>query len=235
MTIFGKNMMRCGAAAVVAGGFAVSADAGNGALDFLDPCSKPEAQFESAVRGWDARKAAALAAIPTAAPTAEFAVKWWQSQEAAQREKFFKQNTWLDQAGVGKDKAFQAWFNEQRAKIDPGQLRTLITSDYRAVLMARVNQDNAAGDKEVAKQREDLGQACKKDVASQVLRSSLNIALAPFNVVAGNFEAAKREPGAIAQGVRATTGISITDIGRCGLSGCSSESVLNKAGIHLRW
>jgi hypothetical protein len=49
----------------------------------------------------------------------------------------------------------------------------------------------------------------------------------------GNLKAAKRESGEIAKGIRASTGISVTDFGKCGLSGCSSESVLNKGGI--RW
>jgi hypothetical protein len=108
-------------------GITAAAHARNGALDWLDPCSKPEAQLASETQDWEAAKSTAAAAFPSATPTAEFVAKWWDLQKEIQRKKFFEEHKeFLAKLGLDKDAAFEAWFAEQRAKVDPKQVSELI-------------------------------------------------------------------------------------------------------------
>jgi hypothetical protein len=206
-------------ASLLAAAFYSPAYAG-GAVDFLDPCAKPVAQFSQQERDYNAAVAEAAAKIPTAEPDEQFIADWWVAQKTALHDAFMKERgARLDNAKLDKEKAFEDWYTEEKANANPEEMKKLITEDYRRALTAQLARERAPNDQAMAESKRDLDSSCKKDVGSQVFRSALNVTLAPFHIVAENVKAAGRESGVGAQIIRGTTGISLGDIQKHGIFG----------------
>lgn len=105
--------------------------------------------------------------------------------------------------------------------------KALFKKDYEENVKPKLDAQVKTVNAKVAEGKKELDGACKSDVVSQLFRVSLGNLI---KTVGGNFEAVKNESGFGAQIVRATTGVSITDIVKYGIVGSDSSelSKINK-------
>jgi hypothetical protein len=222
------NILKYIAPGIVLAGMCSSPVFAGGALDFVDPCAAPTAQYSEQERDWNATVAQAATKIATAEPDEKFNADWWVAQKKALHEAFMKERgARLDNAKLDKEKAFEDWFTEEKANAKQEELKKLITDDYRRALTVKLAEERAPNDQQLADSKRELDSSCKKDVGSQVFRSALNVTLAPFHIVADNLKAAGNESGVGAQVIRGTTGISIRDIEKHGIFG-GPNSIFHK-------
>jgi len=107
-------------------------------------------------------------------------------------------------------------------------------SYYVAEIRPKLIAERAALETTIVSQHNDLDSACKQDFFDKVIRVTMGNASL---YIKANTEAAKQEHGVIAQSIRLTSGISITDIEKNGiLGGDGSElrKLANTAGGSLQ-
>ncbi len=188
--------------------------ASGGVFDALDPCIGAKDAFRAeraAVIQYDDQ---ALARIPTMTPTPEYRKVWMATKKKDLRKNFDETVApALTDAGVTDlEKAYEGWFARQLARLSPEKLEQLITAHFREDVKELGLKQRARNNADLQAQQADLDKSCKMDVANQTLRGALTIVLAPVETVSRNLEIAKRESGAIAKGLAASTGISVRAI-----------------------
>lgn len=189
----------------------------SGAFDFLDPCIKASSDFADQRQQVRVRYDNLEASIPTMVATSEFREAWLKAKRQQARPIFDAEVApQLVKYGLkNMDQAFDAWFKDMIAAVDPQDLQNLINTTYRMLAreeLARYRSKTEA-DYDIAKS--ELDRSCKKDVGNQALR----VAMAPIDWVAGNIGAAKNEHNIVTQVFRGVTGISAKDIAKQGILG----------------
>jgi hypothetical protein len=218
-----KRSLKTGLSAIAIVAVVVSpAFAGGGAFDFLDPCIKARDDFAGERQAVRVRIDRAETSIPAMTATPEFREAWMKAKRVDSRP-YFDQTIApaLRKYGVTDfNAAFEAWFEDMIASVDPQDLKELIDRNYRELAKYEIAGIRAKTEAEYDSTKKDLDAACKKDVGSQVLR----VALAPLGWIDGNFKAAKNEDNVVTQVFRAVTGVSAKDIAKFGpLGGPNSE------------
>jgi hypothetical protein len=196
--------------------------ADGGAFDFLDPCIKARDDFAGQRQAVRAQIERAETSIPAMTATVEFREAWMKVKRVDSRPYFDKEIApVLRKYGVSDfDAAFNAWFEDMIASVDPQDLKDLIDHNYRELGKEEIARIRSTTEAEYDNAKKDLDAACKKDVGNQVLR----VALAPLSWIDGNFKAAKNEDNVVTQVFRALTGVSAKDIAKFGpLGGPNSE------------
>lgn len=100
--------------------------------------------------------------------------------------------------------------------------QSVFQKDYADHLKSKLGKMATEVNDDINANKEKLDGACSAGEFSKFLRMTLGNAMI---MVHGNFDAAKREDGEIAKAVRATTGISVTDILKDGLQGGPNSEV----------
>ena len=188
-----------------------------GAFDFLDPCIKARGDFSDQRQQVRAKYDNLESSIPTMVADAEFRDAWMKAKREQARPIFDKEVApLLAKYGIkDMDQAFDAWFKDMIAAVDPQDLQNLINETYRMMAKEEVARYRSKTEAEFDKAKSELDSSCKKDAGSQALR----VALAPIGWIGGNFEAAKDEHNIVTQVFRAVTGISPEDIAKQGILG----------------
>jgi hypothetical protein len=195
------------------------ASAAAGAFDFLDPCIHAREQLSDAQKHMIGAVATSKQEIATMSAPQAFRDWWLDAKKAEERPVYDKQVApTLAKMGVPDTaKAYDQWFSDLIASVDPQQLTMLIDMNYRQLQLEMLVEDAADGQASIDKARAE----CKSDVGSQVLR----VATAPIGWVAGNFESAKGEKNIFTQVYHAVTGISPDAIAHNGpLGGPNAEA-----------
>ncbi len=184
----------------------------------FDPCLNAHEKVGDLRRAVVAQRPTVDAKINTAIPNAEFESLWFKAQEPKAR-KWFDENEAPKVRAIGGnvDTAFALSFAQ--LKHDP-TVRAVMTEQFRALLR---DQHRSSSNAALGSLQSDVNKSCPMDVANQSLRIGIGVVLAPVTIVAGNFEAAKNESGALAQALRASTGISMRDIDKHGIWGGSNS------------
>ena len=196
-----------------------------GAFDFLDPCIKARTDFSDQRQEFRTRADTLEATIPTMVATPEFREAWINAKQVQARP-IFDTDVAPQLAKYGlkdMDQAFDAWFKDMIASVDPQDLQDLINTTYRSLAKEEVAAERAKTEAAYDDAKSDLDGSCKSDVGSQVLR----VAVAPIGWVAGNFESAKSEKNIVTQVFHAVTGVSAKDIAKQGILG-GDKSELRK-------
>jgi hypothetical protein len=193
-----------------------------GAFDFLDPCIKARSDFAGQAQQIRARYDNLEASIATMTATPEFREVWVKAKRQQARPIFDAEVApQLAKYGVkDMDQAFDAWFKDMIASVDPSDLQNLINTTYRLMAREELAGARTKTESDDDKAKSELDRSCKRDVGSQVLR----VTMAPIGWVAGNIDAAKNERNIFTQVFRGVTGISAKDIAEHGpLGGENSE------------
>lgn len=213
--------------AVAVAGLGVSGHCyAQGALDWADPCIKQEQTFNSSAAAARARADEQLQTFdaqvdPPAALRSHYV--------EAIREGYFK--VWIEDPnvialierakkdGTFDEKAFflesvypKAMTPEREAEI----IRQVYKRDYEQQLRPKLVADRETLEKTLNEKKDEVDSACSPDVVSQVLRATVGNMV---GLIDANFKAAANEDGDIAKFVRATSGVSLTDIQTHGLQG----------------
>ena len=194
-----------------------------GAFDFLDPCIAARSEFADQRQQVRARYSNFESSSPTMTATPEFRAAWLRAKRQQARPLFNEREApRLARLGVtDMDRAFDAWFTDMIASVEPQDLQNLINTSYRLMARQELARERAGTEAEFDKAKADLDGACRQDVGSQFLR----VSMAPVGWVAGNIDGARREHNIITQVFRGVTGISARDIARQGiLGGDNSEA-----------
>ena len=188
--------------------------ASGGVFDALDPCIGARDAFRAERAAVIQNADQALARIPAIIPTPEYRKVWLATKKTDLRKTFDETVApALTDAGVTDlGRAYEGWFAKQLARLSPEQLEQLITAHFREDLKELGLKQRARDNADLQEKQADLDKSCKMDVANQTLRGTLTVVLAPVEAVSRNLEIAKRESGVIAQGLAATTGISVRAI-----------------------
>jgi hypothetical protein len=212
-----KTLLKTVAVAVALSVPLASTSFAAGAFDFLDHCIKVKREFAEQRQAIFAKINLAESSIDTLTTTPEFKEAWMADVRKQARPVFDEQiaPTLREMGTPDMDKAFTVWFDLEMAKIQPEDLDKQINSDFRALARDELRRNRAEINANLDQQQKELGDACKSDVGSQVLRATL----APLGWVAGNFEAAKNEKNVVTQVFHAVTGISPQAIAEHGVLG----------------
>ncbi|MER9669939.1 MULTISPECIES: hypothetical protein [unclassified Mesorhizobium] len=188
-----------------------------GAFDFLDPCIKAAGDFADQRQQVRAKYENLEGSIPTMVADAEFRDAWMKAKREQARPIFDAEVApQLAKYGLkDMDQAFDAWFKDMIAAVDPQDLQNLINETYRMMAKEEVAQYRSKTEAGYDKAKSELDGSCKQDVGNQALR----VVLAPIGIIGGNFEAAKDERNVVTQVFRAMTGISLKDIASHGILG----------------
>jgi hypothetical protein len=214
-----KTLLKTGISALVlAAVLASNAHADGGVFDALDPCIKARDNFREERAGIVQQLDRAVNdADHTGAPS-EYRAAWMKAKKAQLRPMFdtlvapeLKANGIQDM-----DSSYEGWFDRQLAAIGNDGVDKLVTANFHQELKQVRLQQRDHSQAELQSAEDDLEKSCKMDVGKQVLRGTLTIALAPIAAISRNLEIAKRESGAVAQGLAATTGVSVDAINENG-------------------
>jgi hypothetical protein len=188
-----------------------------GAFDFLDPCIKARSDFADQRTQVGARYANLESSIGTMVATPEFRDAWLKAKRQQARPIFDAEVAphLLKYGLKDMDQAFDAWFKDMIAAVDPNDLQQLINTSYRMLAKEELARHRAKTDADYNEVKSELDSSCKHDVGNQVLR----VAVAPIGWVAGNIDGAKNEHNIITQVFRGVTGISPKDIAKQGILG----------------
>lgn len=188
-----------------------------GAFDFLDPCIKARSDFDGQRQHVRGRFANFEASIPTMTATPEFREAWMQAKRQQARPYFDKEVApALERYGLtDAERAFDAWFKDIIASLQPEELESLVNTTYRLMAREELARGQAKTEAEYEKAKSELDGSCRSDVGSQVLR----VAMAPIGWVGGNIEGAQREHNIVTQVFRGVTGVSARDIASHGILG----------------
>jgi len=198
-----------------------------GVFDFADPCKKAEREFKS---GADALRASADATLikweSMTEPTDELRAHYIEAFRLA------AYNTWSSDPTVAAllkqlaaaDPNFdpQLFFLEKvypkavTKEDENNAVLEMFKIDKEAIILPRLKEQRKDLEVKITEQKSSLESSCSPDVVSQIFRATFGNAAI---IVDRNFEAAKNENGDIAAFVRATSGISLTDIGQQGILG----------------
>ncbi|MBU3029727.1 hypothetical protein [Paracoccus marinaquae] len=193
-----------------------------GFFDDLDRCIAAKDGFNEGRNQMRAIIQAKMDAASTAKPTEEYRDLWWEEKRKQMREYFDKSQfaSIIKASGGSLDKAFVLWLAEQiEAAGGVEKIDAVIDSDFQKMTQLELDRKKNLTEAEFEKQKEQLYGECKEDVLNQTLRGAMTMAMAPINIIEGNWEGAKRESGELAKIIRATTGISWRDIEKYGLCG----------------
>ncbi|MBI2740785.1 MAG: hypothetical protein HYX38_30150 [Rhodospirillales bacterium] len=188
-----------------------------GAFDFLDPCIKAKSDFRDERDVVRTRLQGAELKIDTMTPAAGFRAAWLKDKRAQARP-VFDADVAPQLARYGlkdMDQAFDAWFKDMVAAVDPQDLESLISTSYRVLLKEELARVRSATEASYDAAKAELDSSCKSDVGSQVLR----VVIAPLGWIGGNLEAGKSEKNIVTQVFRGVTGISAKDIAKHGILG----------------
>lgn len=202
----------------------------------LDPCVNEQEKFNTladALRG------------QAAATTAKFA-SWNNDPDTIPEDilaeyrsavKDYAFGVWKDSPGgkgvmqswqpIAEDAARAKFLKFIYAKEIPPELekklaQSVFQKDYADHLKAKLDKMATDVNDDINANKEKLDGACSSSEFSKFMRMTLGNAMI---MVHGNFDSAKREDGEIAKAVRATTGISVTDILKDGLQGGPNSEV----------
>lgn len=222
-------------------GVALPATAGNGVLDFLDPCVEARDSFRDQRQTILAKADAGIEDAEAADATQEYRDAWYKAKKEQARPYFDSTvaPTLRSYGVTDMDGAFETWFGDQLAQISAEDLNELIDEHFRQELKAFLVEQRANTAEELERQKNELHDACKITVGDQVLRGTITAVMAPVNLLQRNWEIAGRESGAIAQGIAASTGISIDAINENGgvfgggLSGGENSFFRKNLGIRF--
>lgn len=215
---------------------AVTEARADGELDFADPCKKAEKKFASTAEALKAKADGVIAAWDAKTePPGEIrglyveavrkgAYQAWESNEAV---KPLIVNLKQGNPAFDPEKFFfeSVYPTAMTAEKEAEYVRLLFKADYQANMRPKFLADRKSLDKAIEDQKAKLDGSCEPDVFNQVIRASFGRAIL---IVKGNFDAAKNESGEIAKLVRATSGVSLTDIEKYGIQG-GPNSEFNKA------
>lgn len=220
-----------GATAIFLALGATQASAGNGALDFLDPCVEARDSFRDQRMQILASYDAEIAAVETAAATPEYRDAWFKAKKEQARPIFNNEVApLLTSFGVTDlNGAFEKWFSNELAQFSASELSALINEHFRQEMKQAYLEERATTNAELDRQKRELHNECKMTVGDQILRGTMTTVMAPIEIVKGNLEGAKRESSVLNKTIRATTGISVRDIKKHGLGG-GKNSEVRKAG-----
>ena len=192
--------------------------AGGGVFDALDPCIQQVDKFRDERVSYLQKLDKNVAGADNAAVTPEYRDAWMKAKRSQLRATF---DTYvapaLKDAGVqDMDARYDHWFDKQLESVGAENVEKLVSLNFHQELkQVRIEQrGSGAADMESAKK--DLDHQCKMDVGNQMLRGTVTAVLAPIEMVAKNLEIAKRESGALAKPLAATTGISVDAINKNG-------------------
>lgn len=214
-----RNVIRStlmGASALVAAYSAPATAAG--ALDFLDPCIQAHDEFRSQRNSILVGLDRAVGDAQHAEPTPEYRAAWL-SAKRAQFGRLFDETAADDLRAEGVsdiDAARARWVDRRLSVISAEQLSALVAANFRGELREVRLEQRSRGAGELEEAKRELDRTCRMDAGNQALRGALTVALAPLNAISRNLEIARRESGIGAQGLAATTGISIDAINRNG-------------------
>ena len=198
------------------------AHAGNGAFDFLDPCIAATDDFrKQSARIMQVHNSNIANVMHAKVPT-EYRKAWLAHWRKHLRTGYFAKNVapTLKRMGVkDMNKAYRVWFEDKIKQVGEKRLATLIRGNFRRELLEHRRQTKAQSVKVLNAQKKELDQACKPDVGNQVLRATVTILAAPFNIVGKNLKGAKRESGVGAKVLKAITGGSVKDMKKHGIFG----------------
>lgn len=177
----------------------------------------------------------------TAAVTPEYREAWMKAKRAQLRAIFdtLVAPTLKDAGMQDMDAAYTRWFDKLIEAIGAANVDTLIAANFHQELKQVRIEQRGSGEAEIQSAKQDLDKSCKMDVGNQVLRGVLVSALAPVEMLARNWEIAKRESGALAKPLAATTGISVHAINKNGgvfgggLSGGENSFFRKNLGIRF--
>ena len=192
------------AALVVASAFIPVACQGEGALDFADSCKKQELNFKSTTDALQQRAGLAVAQFavwsehPDTIP--EFVLSYYRDAVRSFAFNIWKETpdgkgtiaSWqTTDLTVQKDK-FDKFVYPQKVSQEQETIfaRAVFQKDYADNLKPQIAKDMSELQKTIAEKRAELGDACKPDVFSQVMRATIGNAVL---IVNGNFEASKNE------------------------------------------
>lgn len=211
-------------------GAALPAIAGNGVFNFLDPCVEARDDFRDQRFAILAAYDTSISDADSAEVTAEYTDAWTAAKKKQLRPIFDADvaPTLMSMGVEDVDKAYGIWFEKALSQFGD-QLDHIVTANFRKELKEVRIEEKATTKAELERQKNELHAECKMDVGNQVLRGAITAAVAPIDIVKGNFESAKREANVVTQTVRATTGVSLRDIQQNGPAG-GETSEARKAG-----
>lgn len=199
-----------------------------GFFDDLDPCIAAKKGFHEGRKQMRAIVQAKMDSADTAKPTEDYRDLWWKEKREQLREYFDNSQfaSIIKASGGDVDKAFVLWLAEQiEAAGGVEKVEAVIEDDFQKMTQLELTRQKNRTEAEFEKQKNELYSDCKEDVLNQTLRVAMTMAMAPVNIIEGNWEGAKRESGELAKIVRATTGISWRDIEKYGLCGGPNSEV----------
>ncbi|GGZ75661.1 hypothetical protein [Paraglaciecola chathamensis] len=193
-----------------------------GLFDDLDPCIAAKKDFNKERYQMINIIDKQINDAKTAKPTEEYKDLWWDEKRRVMKDYFVNSELaeLVRNSGGDTDKAFVIWLATQ-IKNSGGieEVEEVIEKDFQIMTAIELEKQGGATKKALDDSKKELYGSCKEDVLNQTLRATLTIAMAPINMVQGNFEGAQRESGEMAKLVRATLGISFKDIEKHGLCG----------------
>jgi hypothetical protein len=212
-----------------------------GVFDALDPCIQQRDKFHDERVSYLQQLDKSVADADNAPLTQEYRAAWMVAKRAQLRPTFdtLVAPTLQDAGIADMEGAYGRWFEKQLATIGAANMDNLVRARFHQELkQVRVGQ-RTSGQAQLEAAKLDLDKACKTDVGNQVLRGVITVALTPIEMASKNLEIAKRESGAIAKGIAATTGISIDAINKNGgvfgggLSGGENSFFRKNLGIRF--
>lgn len=199
-----------------------------GFFDDLDPCIAAKDGFNEGRSQMRTIIKAKMDTAATAKPNEDYRDLWWKEKREQLREYFDKSQfaSIIKKSGGSLDKAFVLWLAEQiEAAGGVGKVDAVIEADFQKMTQLELSRRQNLTEVQFEKQKEELYSECKEDVLNQTLRATMTMAMAPIDLIDGNWEGAKRESGELAKIIRATTGISWRDIEKHGLCGGPNSEV----------
>lgn len=206
-----------------------------GTLDWADPCIEQENRFDSSASASRSRADQAIAALdaqenPPPALRSYYveAIReglykgWIEKPEVAVLIEQINKNGPVDTKKI----FIESIYPEAVTQDEENELvKAFYKKDYSERFRPQMIKERQDLEDTLNSQEIDLNDSCSPDVVSQILRGTIGNIL---GIVGSNTEAAKNESGDIAKYIRATSGVSITDIQTHGLQG-GPNSFVNEA------
>ncbi|MDY8108718.1 hypothetical protein U0C82_06095 [Fulvimarina sp. 2208YS6-2-32] len=208
-----KNVLTTAAFALSLAVLAVPASAAV-LFDSLDPCIGARKKFKQIRHDALTAHDRAIAMTSAAELTDGYKTAWVEAKRMQLRPIFDEHVApELTKYGVADfDTAYTTWFDSQLAAYTTQELDALITNNMREDLRKLALDAKNADVNMLGEQKAKLNEQCKMDVANQVFRGTVTVAVTPFGAIARNIEIAKRERGAGAKVLATATGISVDAI-----------------------
>ncbi len=192
-----------------------------GIFELLDPCVAAKEEFQSSRSEILDEIREQLEENTTGEPSIEFTNYWWAEKRRFLLDYFSRSElAELVKAAGGSDtEAFALWMAKQIER-EGGADRldnVVVVDEFHRLRQLVILEQRGSTEKELERAKRELYGECALELLDQRIGAQLTVT--SLDIIAGNFEAAASERGDLSKLVRATTGISVSDIQRYGMLG----------------